>query len=97
MSQAVHAASMPATVARRLAELHERGFGGKVRGRYRISMKYLRRLSGRSRLYPEDVGAIARELYQRGFILIDLESFFVVLSQRTFASYRRVNADSLSE
>lgn len=78
-------------VAAALARLYEESFGGKERGRYRISTKFLRQIAGRKRLYAEEIEAIGRALFERGFVLIDLESFVVVLSQKTFDSYRRVN------
>jgi len=78
-------------IAAELVRLYEVSFGGKERGRYRISAKHLQKLAKRRRLYPEEIQEIARALFERGFVLVDLESFFVVLSQRTFASHRRVN------
>jgi hypothetical protein len=84
-----------ALAAERLAGLYEESFGGKPRGRFRISMKHLRALTGRRRLYPEQIAALGRALYELGYVLVDLESFFVVLSQRTFASCRRVNETSI--
>ena len=78
-------------IAQRLAELYEQGFGGKERGRYRISMKHMRTLTGRRRVTPDVVQSIAAELFEMGFVLIDMETFFVVLAQRTFSSYRRVS------
>ena len=78
-------------VAERLAALYDEAFAGKPRGRYRISSKHLKALTGRRRVPPRTVRAIAEELYELGFVLIDLETFFVVLAQRTFASYRRVS------
>ncbi|MDJ0949381.1 MAG: hypothetical protein QNJ94_10705 [Alphaproteobacteria bacterium] len=82
-------------VAERLVELYEEGFGGKERGRYRISMKHMRALTGRRRVTGEVVQKIGEELFELGFVLIDLETFFVVLAQRTFRSYRRVSDASL--
>ncbi|UCH73213.1 MAG: hypothetical protein JSU82_12730 [Rhodospirillales bacterium] len=82
-------------LAERLAQLYETAFAGKPRGRYRLSMKHLRQLTGCRRVYPETVSAIARALYERGYVLIDMETYFVVLSQRTFSSYRRVNDAAL--
>jgi len=84
-----------AAVADCLAMLYDQEFGGNRRGRFRISMKMLRGIAGRRRLHPAHIRAIADEVYERGLVLIDLETFFVVLSQRTFASYRRVNEASL--
>lgn len=83
-------------IAGELARLYDVGFGGKERGRYRISAKHLQKLAKRRRLYPEDVQVIGRALFERGFVLLDMEGFFVVLSQKTFASYRRVNEAALS-
>ena len=85
------------TVARRLEELYETAFAGKTRGRYRLSMKYFRVLTGCRRVYPEIVLAVTRALYERGYVLVDMETYFVVLSQRTFSSYRRVNDAALGQ
>lgn len=84
-----------AAVADLLVRLYDRPFGSRDRGRYRISAKHLRQIAGRRRLYPEDVQAIGRALYERGFILVDLDGFFVVLNQKNFASYRRVNEGAI--
>jgi len=78
-------------VAEQLAALYERGFGGKERGRYRISMKHLRALTGRKRVPPRALRGIAEELFELGYVLVDMETFVVVLAQRTFTSYRRVS------
>lgn len=81
----------PEEVAGWLADLYNLQFGGRPRGRFRISMKHLRRVMGRRRLYPEDVDALSRALFEHGHVLVDMETYFVVISQKTFASYRRVN------
>lgn len=86
---------MHEAIADRLAELYEQQFGGKARGRFRISMKLLCQLAKRKRLYEEDIRKIEQELFERGYILIDMETFFAVLSQRTMASYRRINGETL--
>lgn len=83
------------TIAKQLAALYEAPFGGKDRGRFRISMKLMCELAGRRRLYAEDVRAIGRELFELGYVIIDMETYFAVLSQRTLRSYRRINADLL--
>ena len=54
-------------------------------------MKHLQLLTGCRRVYPETILAVTRALYERGYVLVDMETFFVVLSQRTFSSYRRAN------
>lgn len=78
-------------VATQLADLYEQGFGGKERGRFRISMKHLRALTQRRRISPSVLRKLSEELFELGYVLIDLETFFVILAQRTFTSYRRVS------
>lgn len=82
-------------IAARLAALYEERFGGKERGRYRISMKQMRALTGRKRVPLEVIGKVGEEVFELGYVLIDLETFFVVLAQGTFGSYRRVSDSSL--
>lgn len=78
-------------IAERLAGLYDKDFAGKDRGRYRISMKHMRMLAGRRRVPQKMIREIGEELYELGYVLIDMETFFVVLAPRTFSSYRRVN------
>gem|GEM_PF-440869 len=85
-----------ADVVDRLVALYDHAFGGKPRGRYRVSMKLMRRMLNQRRLWPEQIEAIRRGLYETGYILIDLESYFIVVHQRTFASYRRLNEASIA-
>ncbi len=81
--------------ADRLAALYGQKFGGKVSGRYRISAKLLRDAAGRKRLYEGDIRAITRALAERGYVLIDMDSFHVVMSANSFVNYRRANEDLL--
>ncbi len=78
-------------IAERLAELYERKFGGKERGRYRFSMKQMRALTGRKRVPGDLIRNIGEEVFELGYVLIDLETYFVVLAQSTFRSYRRLS------
>ena len=87
---------MHRSTAEQLAALYEVSFGGKERGRFRIPMKLLRELMGRRRVYEDDVRKISRHLMELGYVLIDMESYFAILSTRTFASYRRANAEALA-
>ena len=82
--------------ADRLAELYAQAFGGKAKGRYRIAAKLIRRLYGRRRLYEDDIRGLARALLERGYVLIDMDSFFVVISAGAFANYRRANEASIA-
>ncbi len=83
--------------ARRLAVLYGESFGGKPNGRYRMSAKQIRQLLGRRRLYEDDIRDLTRALLEEGFVLVDMDGFFVVLSANTFVNYRRLSAESLEE
>jgi hypothetical protein len=85
----------PKTVAQRLSALYDVEFGGKKSGRYRIPAKLMRDLAQRRRLYEEDILALGRELFEIGFVLIDMENFYVVMRTNTFVNYRRVSEDKL--
>lgn len=78
-----------------LASLYETKFGGKNSGRFRIATKLVRAAAGRRRIYEKDVNRLTRALFERGFVLIDMDSFFVVMSSNTFINYRRANDDVL--
>lgn len=84
-----------AEVAVLLVGLYAERFGGKGSGKYRISRKFLRQLAGRRRLTAEFLDQIADELFEQGLVLTDLETFFAVLDQRHFNSYRRVTAAAM--
>ena len=83
--------------ATKLAEMYSTEFGGKASGRYRIPRKLLADLTGRRRLYAEDVTALTRALFEQGYVLIDMESFFVVMSANAFVNYRRVSKGKSGE
>lgn len=83
------------SIVDRLADLYERPFGGKPRGRYRVSMKLMCALFGQRRVWPDQTEALRRALYERGYVLVDLETYFVVVAVQTFASYRRVNEEGI--
>lgn len=82
-------------VADRLVALYGQSFGGKPSGRYRVAAKLLRGLAGRRRLYEDDIRHLIRAMLERGYVLVDMETFFVVLSANTFTNYRRANEDGL--
>ena len=86
-----------ATAARQLAHLYDTSFGGKTKGRFRMSSKQIRGIMGRKRVYSDDVEKLTRACLEEGLILIDMDSFFVVLGANTFVNYRRLSAEALSE
>ncbi len=83
------------TVADKLASLYPQSFGGKPNGRFRIAAKLVRKLAGRRRLYEDDIQELTRELLERGYVLIDMDGFFVLVSANSFVNYRRANEDVL--
>lgn len=83
------------SAADRLAALYDEGFGGKPNGRYRIPAKLVREIAGRRRLYERDVQDLTRALFERGYVLIDMDSFYVVMSANAFVNYRRVSEERL--
>jgi hypothetical protein len=87
----------PNAVAKKLADMYATEFGGKPSGRYRISRKILCEIAGRRRLYSEDVVVLTRALLESGYVLIDMESFFVVMSANAFVNYRRAGKGAGSE
>lgn len=82
-------------LAHKLANFYQQGFGGKASGRYRIPVKLLRELAGRRRLYPDDITSLTRALFELGYVLIDMENFFVVMSANSFVNYRRVGKEQI--
>lgn len=81
--------------ARQLTSLYGKSFGGKSNGRYRLSAKQLRELLGRKRLYEDDIEQLTRAALEAGLVLVNMDSFFVVLSANTFVNYRRVSGEAL--
>ncbi len=82
--------------ARQMATLYSKSFGGKVSGRFRMSSKQVKELLGCRRLYEDDIEQLKRAALEAGFVLIDMDSFFVMLSANAFVNYRRVSAEALA-
>lgn len=86
----------PYEVASKLASFYDQPFGGKPKGRYRISPKNLRRLMQRRRISDEFVRQLAEAMFEMDYVFVDMESYFAITSARTFTNYRRV-ADVMVE
>lgn len=84
-------------IAQKLGALYSTSFGGKDNGRYRIASKVVRNMLDRRRLYPEDIQSLSRALFEEGFVLVDMDTYFVILSTKTFTNYRRANDEIVSE
>jgi len=83
------------STAKQLAALYSESFGGKASGRYRLPAKQLRDMMGRKRLYAEDIVGLSRALLEQGFLLIDMDSFYVVMGANSFVNYRRLSSDAI--
>lgn len=81
----------PDAVADRLCRLYTEKFGGKNSGRYRVAAKAIRDAVDRRRLYEDEVQTLTRAMFERGYVLIDMDSFFVVMNANSFVNYRRAN------
>ena len=86
----------PEELAGVLVRLFAERFGGAAAGKFRISRKFLRQLAGRRKLPEGYLVVLAEDLFEAGFVLVDCESYFIVLSQKQFASYRRVTAAAVN-
>lgn len=83
------------TAADWLGGLYSTAFGGKASGRFRLPVKLLRRVLGVRRVYEGDIMRLSRALFERGYVLIDMDNFFVVMAANSFVNYRRANEDLL--
>lgn len=79
-----------ATVAAMLVMLYDEQFGGKPSGRFRVSRKVLREISGRRILSDSFLQEVSEEVFELGFVLINCDAYLAVQSQKLFNSYRRV-------
>ena len=84
-------------IASDLVTLYSEAFGGKTNGKFRISRKFLRQICGRRHLPPAFLEAVTDSLFESGFVLIDLETHFAVISQPNFNSYRRVTTAAVAK
>jgi len=86
----------PQEVAEQLSSIYESEFGGKDRGRFKISRSNLRRLAGRKRLEDTTVNKIADAALELGYIVIDLGDYFSVIEEAVMLNYRPVPKSVLS-
>jgi hypothetical protein len=81
--------------ASQLANLYSKNFGGKESGRFRMSSKQVKELLGKKRLYADDIEELTRAVLEEGYVMINMDSFFVLLSANAFVNYRRVSGEAL--
>ena len=87
----------PDEIAEILSQIYEEGFGGKERGRYRISRSNLRTLSGRKRLEDSIIDSVIDSTYEKGLVVTDLGDEFSVIHEGVMHNYRRVSRKLVSQ
>ncbi len=84
-------------VATALVWMYEMEFGGKQNGRFRISRKFFHEIAGRRKVSDAFVTDVAEEVFEAGFILIDLGTYVAVISQTLTKNYRHVTKNAVAE
>jgi hypothetical protein len=80
-------------VADLLVELYEEDFGGKSKGRYKISRNDLAAISGRAQIKQGAVDQISELLAdEHGLLMIDLGNEFPITKISILRNYRSVTA-----
>ena len=87
----------PQQVAKYLVKIHEMPFGGKKRGRMKITRAGLRELSKRGRLENAFLSSLTTEMFQEGFMFIDLDKYFVVIQAKVTRRYRSISKNVMHQ
>jgi hypothetical protein len=80
----------PAEVAKALATIYEKEFGGKERGRFQISREGFREISRKRRLEESYITTTINEAYELGFVVTDMGDDFSVIEESVMRNYRKV-------
>lgn len=87
----------PQEVVASLTKIYEQEFGGKERGRFKITRSGLRRLTGSKRLNDNALNDIADAAFDAGYVLVDLGDHFAVVEVAVMLSYRPVPKSVLEQ
>lgn len=87
----------PEEMALLIKKIYELEFGGKSRGRFKISRSNFRQLSQRQRLEDSTIQRITDEAFELGFIVTDLGDHFAVVEHKVMMNYRPVPKSILKE
>lgn len=87
----------PVEMAALIKKIYEMEFGGKERGRFKISGSNFRQLSQRTRLEESTIQKIMNEALEQGFIVTDLGDYFSVVEHKVMMNYRPVPKSILKE
>ncbi len=79
-----------AEVAIMLSDIYETAFGGKERGRYRISRSNLKQLSDRRVLRQSFVDELKEEIWEYELVVVELEDGFALIDMNLLDGYRYV-------
>ena len=80
-----------------LIALSDEPFGGKHAGRYRLSRKAMREVLGRRHIPARVLEELIDEVFEAGYLLLDLDTHFAVLEQRIVHNYRNVTQAALAK
>jgi hypothetical protein len=84
-------------VAESLEEIYETTFGGKKRGRYKISRSDFRQLANRKNLHDSFVYEVSEEALEIGYVVFPLYDDIVVIEEEVIRNYRKVTKKVLKE
>jgi hypothetical protein len=77
-------------IVQTLKKIYEETFGGKDRGRYKITRPNLRKLCGLSRLEETTIKRIVDAALEEGFVLIEVGDYFCMVEESVMLNYRPV-------
>ena len=84
-------------VAKILADIHGKEFGGKPKGRYRISRARLLQFLGTTRLMDEDFDNLHDELLELGFSFLNFDAYFALIESSFSKNWRRMTKKLINE
>lgn len=73
-----------------LIVFYHSSFGGKIKGRYKIKREHLSSILKINFLKNYQIEELQYSLLDRGFIIINLDMVFIVMTVVTFNNYRSV-------
>jgi len=70
--------------------IYRETFGGKEKGRYKISRANFRLICGRKKLESVFLEKVVSAALEDGFVVVELGDYFCVIAEGTMLSYRPV-------
>ncbi|MDO9528556.1 MAG: hypothetical protein Q7J27_05265 [Syntrophales bacterium] len=72
-------------------------FGGKEKGRYRISRADLLKIANEKTFNDDNIKKIQTNIQKKGFVLVDLGSEFAIIDDKSMYNYRKVTKKIVAE